>query len=192
MNKNIFFIVLVVLVVGAGIYMSNTNNVSDTNSESKVMTDESSDKMAMEDKNESMMKEDDKMAMEDDKMAMDKKDEDESMMKEDDDKMMMASGEYVDYDSELVSRANEGDVVLFFHATWCPSCKTMDTALKNELSKFPKGLTVLKVDYDSSSELKKKYGVTYQHTFVQVDAQGNAIAKWNGGSDLDDLLGKLK
>jgi hypothetical protein len=50
----------------------------------------------------------------------------------------------------------------------------------------------LKVDYESSTELKKKYGVTYQHTLVQVDAQGNMITKWSGGNTLESLLEKIK
>jgi hypothetical protein len=49
----------------------------------------------------------------------------------------------------------------------------------------------LKTDYDSNNELKKKYGVTYQHTFVQIDSNGNMITKWNGG-DIDTLKQNLK
>ena len=40
-------------------------------------------------------------------------------------------------------------------------------------------------------ELKKKYEVTYQHTFVQVDAQGNMIKKWSGGA-LADIIDETK
>jgi thioredoxin-related protein len=37
---------------------------------------------------------------------------------------------------------------------------------------------VYKVDFDNSTELRKKYGVTDKHTFVQVDKQGNKISMW--------------
>jgi hypothetical protein len=46
----------------------------------------------------------------------------------------------------------------------------------------PAGLTVVSVDYDSATELRKRYGVTVQHTFVQVDAQGNELAKFTGST----------
>jgi thioredoxin-related protein len=40
-------------------------------------------------------------------------------------------------------------------------------------------------------DLAKKYGITYQHTFVQIDSKGNEITKWNGGKT-DELLAKIK
>jgi len=47
---------------------------------------------------------------------------------------------------------------------------------------------LLKVDYDKSTDLKRKYGVTYQHTFVQVDKGGHLLKKWSGTSTYDELL----
>lgn len=106
---------------------------------------------------------------------------------------MHTSGEYLDYSSEtLIGELAEGHkVVLFFHAPWCPFCKTADAAFKSKLDQIPSGVVVLKTDYDSNAALKQKYGVTYQHTFVQVDTDGNMITKWNGG-DLDNLRKYLK
>lgn len=173
MNKNILFIILAILLVGAGLYMSNASNVSDKNQGANIIIDESNNKM---------------VRVEDDSMM---ENEDDAMMK-DDDAVVMATGEYVDYNSQLLSRANDGNVVLFFHAGWCPTCKALDSDLKEKISNFPKDLTILKVDYDNASELKKKYAVTYQHTLVQVDANGNMISKWNGGNKLEDVISKLR
>jgi hypothetical protein len=50
---------------------------------------------------------------------------------------------------------------------------------------------VFKTDYDTSNDLKTKYGVTYQHTFVQIDSSGNAITKWVGG-DTAALIKNIK
>ena len=50
---------------------------------------------------------------------------------------------------------------------------------------------MFKTSFDTETELKKKYSITYQHTYVQVDAAGNAVATWNGGA-LDALLANLK
>ncbi|OGG26589.1 hypothetical protein A3A64_01570 [Candidatus Gottesmanbacteria bacterium RIFCSPLOWO2_01_FULL_48_11] len=49
------------------------------------------------------------------------------------------------------------------------------------MNEIPQDVVLLKLNYDTATELKKKYGVTYQHTFVQVDAQGNKVTAWSGG-----------
>lgn len=190
--KNIFIAILIVVaigLVGYGISQSKSSNDNNTvaQQDDSMMSD---DKM---DNDDSMMEDDKMMDDKDDSMMEDDKimGEDDSMMS-DDDKMMEKSGEYVDYNPSLLARAQDGDVVLFFHAGWCPTCKTLDAAIKSEMSSIPSDLTILKVDYDSETELKKKYGITYQHTLVQVDAQGNQITKWTGGSDLNSIVSRLK
>lgn len=72
-------------------------------------------------------------------------------------------------------------VILFFHASWCPTCKQADSDITANLANLPDDVVVLKTDYDSYSELKEKYGITYQHTFVEIDSEGNQLQKWNGG-----------
>jgi thiol-disulfide isomerase/thioredoxin len=120
----------------------------------------------------------------------------ESMMKKSDSEvmekmdgaMMKKQGTYAAYSGTL---APAGKQVLFFHASWCPTCRSADTDITSKLSDIPADVTIHKVDYDDSSELKKKYGVTYQHTFVQVDEKGEMIAKWSSG-DLDTIIQKIK
>ena len=105
------------------------------------------------------------------------------------DAMMAQSGTYETYAMEKVAMQTEGNyVVLFFRASWCPSCIALDKDIRANLSSIPASLTILDVDYDNSSELKKKHGVTYQHTFVQVDKDGNMIKKWSGSSTLSSLV----
>ena len=41
------------------------------------------------------------------------------------------------------------------------------------------------------ADLAKKYGITYQHTFVQIDSQGKEVTKWNGGQT-DELAANIK
>lgn len=77
--------------------------------------------------------------------------------------------------------------VLFFYATWCPSCKMADADILSQIEEIPDDVVIYKVDYDTETELKEKYAVTYQHTFVWVDAEGNALALWNGGG-LKEIL----
>jgi thioredoxin 1 len=106
---------------------------------------------------------------------------------------MKKIGSYKEYSPETVTAEQQAGnkVVLFFHAPWCPFCKAADAAFKVSLDKIPAGVTVLKTDYDSNTELKKKYSVTYQHTFIQIDASGNMVSKWNGG-DTEMLIKNIK
>jgi thiol-disulfide isomerase/thioredoxin len=76
--------------------------------------------------------------------------------------------------------AAKGPTVLFFAADWCPTCQA---ALKdiNANGDRMTGITIVVVDYDRAADLKKRYGVTAQHTFVQIGADGAKLAAWNGG-----------
>ena len=40
-------------------------------------------------------------------------------------------------------------------------------------------------------ELKKKYAVTYQHTFVQVDENEEEVTRWSGG-EFEEILQRIK
>ena len=102
-------------------------------------------------------------------------------------------GSYQNYSPELAKSERESgrSVVLFFHAPWCPYCKTADTNFKANIEKIPQGVSVLKTDYDSNTELRKQYVVTYQHTFVQIDSEGKSVSKWTGG-DIENLIKYVK
>lgn len=100
------------------------------------------------------------------------------------DTMMQApesSAQYVAYSQEAYEAASTKKRVLFFHASWCPTCKVANEEFMKDAAQLPEDVVVFKVDYDTEMELKKKYGITYQHTFVLVDAEGEAVEKWNGG-----------
>jgi thiol-disulfide isomerase/thioredoxin len=103
--------------------------------------------------------------------------------------VVAAAGKYVEYTESEVANA-AGNIVLFFHATWCPSCVSADKKISSE--EIPSDLVVLKTDYDSNTDLRKKYGVTSQHTFVQVDSEGNLIKKWVWGRDVEDITERLQ
>lgn len=98
---------------------------------------------------------------------------------------------YITYTSDSLSKAKDGKLVLFFKASWCHTCQAADKDITANLTKIPDNLTIAKVDYDSSGDLKQKYGVVHQHTFVQVDENGNQIKQWNGGM-LADILKQVQ
>jgi thiol-disulfide isomerase/thioredoxin len=76
--------------------------------------------------------------------------------------------------------AKKGPVVLFFAAAWSPTCQAALDDINANGSRL-KDIAVVVVDYDKARELKSKYRVTVQHTFVQIDADGGKLAAWNGG-----------
>jgi thiol-disulfide isomerase/thioredoxin len=80
-----------------------------------------------------------------------------------------------------------GDVVLFFNAEWCSTCKEARDNIQADLAGIPTGLTIVTVDYDTAEDLKRQYGVTVQHTFVQVDPEGNELAKWSGSVTAEEI-----
>ena len=101
----------------------------------------------------------------------------------------MAAGGYItlaEYEGSKDMYA-DSDVVLFFAADWCPTCQEATANLEADPAAIPSGLAIVRVDYDDSDDLKQKYGITVQHTFVHVDAAGNELAKWNGSVTADEI-----
>jgi thiol-disulfide isomerase/thioredoxin len=168
-STNTIIAIIVLVLIGGGVYVLNKNTGTEI-----MMKDE-------------MMQSDKKM-MKDETMTSSSS---EVMMKKDD-VMMVKGATYEAYSPEKLANAEAGNVVLFFRAGWCPTCRTVDADIKANMNNIPANLTILDVDYDKSSDLKKKYGVTTQHTFVQVDSKGNLIKKWMGGSTLASVVGQVK
>ena len=97
---------------------------------------------------------------------------------------------YADYTADKAA-FSAGQVVLFFHADWCPTCRTTDANLSADPASLPAGLTVVKLDFDSETGLRQQYGVTLQHTFVQVAPDGAKLAAWNGTLTGGEIAGKV-
>ncbi|MGZ0712094.1 thioredoxin family protein (plasmid) [Coraliomargarita sp. W4R53] len=86
-----------------------------------------------------------------------------------------APGVYMAYSESAVASAQEkSTAILFFHAPWCPQCRSLDVNI--ESVGVPDGMTIFKVDYDSNQDLRQKYGVTQQTTLVELDSDGNGVA----------------
>jgi thiol-disulfide isomerase/thioredoxin len=87
-----------------------------------------------------------------------------------------AEGKYITYSAEALSTAT-GKRILYFHAPWCPQCQELDASIKK--GPIPDGVTIIRTDFDSNQELRKKYGVTQQTTLVLIDENGNLVKKYN-------------
>ena len=131
------------------------------------------------------------MMWDDEEMMEDDSHEEETMMEEDEaikEEVMEAKvWVYAKYDESLVG--STAKTVLFFHANWCPTCVRLEKDILAWV--IPADITILKVNYDTSIDLKKKYGVVAQTTIVQVDADWNEIKKWLWG-DLDTIINLTK
>jgi len=131
-------------------------------------------------KSDSMMKKDG-AEMEKDKMTGDK----------------MSDSRYVEYSKATLDQTANSRRVLYFYANWCSTCRPADANFKENVSKIPEDVTVIRVNYNDTEtdqeekDLAKQYEITYQHTFVQIDSQGNLVTKWNGGQT-NELLSNIK
>lgn len=101
-------------------------------------------------------------------------------------------GTYAPYTAEALANNTAEKTVLTFHAPWCPSCRALDTDITNNLSKIPSGVAIYKVDYDTATELKKKYGITTQHSVIEIDKNGEKISGVSRPFTLDGLVATLK
>lgn len=125
-----------------------------------------------------------------------KKSEDSTMQK-DESSMIKDGSRYVEYSKAALDNSSGNRRVLYFYANWCPTCRPTDADLKANESKIPEDVVVIRVNYNDpdtdqeEKDLAKKYGITYQHTFVQIDSQGKEITKWSGGN-FQELLANIK
>lgn len=205
--------IIAVALLGGGVYYASTkDDMAQKSPDSKEMmgTQETTkDDMAaeeeMKDEMDTDMKEMDEMSGSDemetsDTAEMMKKDEMESdggseeMLEKEMESSTEAAGEYTTFTSltDAQAAAAAGDTLLFFHASWCPSCRALEADIKASLGDIPAGVTIIEVDYDSATELRSKYGVVRQHTLVQIDADGNKVKTLTGLSNtLEQVVAQL-
>jgi thiol-disulfide isomerase/thioredoxin len=72
------------------------------------------------------------------------------------------------YNAETLAKLQAAgeSVTLHFHADWCPTCRAQDKSLEALKADPALMLTVLSVDYDKETELKKQLKVRSQSTFI--------------------------
>lgn len=170
-------IVVILLVAGFGAYFL-TQNSSDQSDSMMEKADSSSnpEQAALLQKDPAMMVKDEGSTQNGDQMR---------------------DSRYVEYSKSALENASGNRRVLFFYASWCPTCRPADVDFKTNSSTLPSDVTVIRVNYNDpdtdqeEKDLAKQYGVTYQHTFVQIDEQGKQITKWNGGK-IEELLANVK
>lgn len=92
---------------------------------------------------------------------------------------------YVEYSQENLAKSEGTSRVVFFHANWCSTCNYFEGQIESD--GVPEGVTILKVDYDKDTDVKKLYGVSVQSTFVLLDDNGDVKETWPFASGLRSI-----
>lgn len=171
-TKKIFVVggvVLVLVVVGAVLVLFSDNPVNPVQQEAASATAE--------------IEQTDESAAETDMTA--------AAMEEDSEQgeELGSLGAYTDYSSDRL--AADANNVIFFKADWCSTCAALERDIEANLSSIPADTQILVADYDNELDLRRRYGVSLQHTLVQVDEAGNEVKQWNGSRTLDSLLSQV-
>lgn len=98
-------------------------------------------------------------------------------------------------------RGQEKPVLLYFYANWCPTCAAQEPIMVKAMNDgVSNGVVALRVNYndtdtdESEKALAQEFSITYQHTFVLLDAGGEVVDIINGqqsAADLKKLFAKL-
>jgi thiol-disulfide isomerase/thioredoxin len=100
---------------------------------------------------------------------------------------------YISYETYAAApeKYSASNVVLFYNAYWCSTCKAARDGFEAGLSEMPEDLTIVLVDFDENTEMRKKHDVIVQHTFIEVDSAGNELQRWYGSTTVAELVEKI-
>jgi len=96
---------------------------------------------------------------------------------------------YTTYSEANLASTKDTKQVVFFHAPWCSTCNAFEKEIVS--AGVPEGITILKADYDNDTELKQRYGVRLQSTFVLLDENGEVEQTWPFGQGLGNDISNL-
>ena len=180
--------VVALVTGGAGFVYNNNQNEKEASSlaaEKVAMEQKVADDKMATDKEASMEKTDEVMSKPDEVMTKTETPAAETVMVKAPSYTTLA-----DYDKDP-SVYKDNKKVYFFHAAWCPICRSIDEDITSDPSQIPTGTTFIKTDFDTATSLRQKYGVTTQYSFVQVDGSGNEVKQWNA-TTLDKAIAGIQ
>lgn len=119
--------------------------------------------------------------------------EDTIVVEETTEEPIQAPEYYQPYSESAVTEAlqNQDQAILFFRADWCPTCREAEKDILTNGQLLPENVVIFHADYDTESELKDRYGIVTQHTFVIVNQQQLTAESWVGGG-IEELLGRVE
>jgi thiol-disulfide isomerase/thioredoxin len=100
---------------------------------------------------------------------------------------------YISYETYSASpeKYSASNVVLFYNAYWCSTCKAARDGFESGMDTMPEDLTIVLVDFDENTEMRKKHDVIVQHTFVQIDSTGKELQRWYGSTTVAEIEEKI-
>ena len=109
------------------------------------------------------------------------------------DQVFARTAGYISYEtySAAPEKYSASKVVLFYNAYWCSTCKAARDGFESGLGEIPEDLTIVLVDFDENTEMRKKHDVIVQHTFVQIDSAGNELQRWYGSTLVSEISEKV-
>jgi hypothetical protein len=97
------------------------------------------------------------------------------------------------FDSAKAAVATSGGrLLLYFHVDWSSVCVELDQDIAASVHDLPGDLIILRADFEEDTALRQAYDVQHEHTFVQVDSQGNKLTAWLASSNAGDIPSHLK
>lgn len=101
-------------------------------------------------------------------------------------------GSYEELTTDSITAAlGSKNIILFFHADWCPSCVSTDQEIKDRITELPADAIILKTNYDTETKLREKFEIAAQHSIVIID-KNNALQFKQTGFNFDDIVSVLE
>ena len=74
------------------------------------------------------------------------------------------------YTAAALAQAQKANkpVAIHFHADWCPTCRAQEQVLNKFKTEPGLDVTVLVANYDTEKDLKKRFSVRSQSTFIML------------------------
>jgi len=97
------------------------------------------------------------------------------------------------YSAAALAEAEKANqpVALHFHADWCPTCRAQDKVVQALKAEKGLDLTILRVNYDTEKDLKRRFKVNSQSSLVVLRGQ-KETARLVGDTTMDGIRGALK
>ena len=97
------------------------------------------------------------------------------------------------YDAQRLDAAQRSGapVAVVFHADWCPTCRAQDKALQSLKTEKGLDITVLTVNYDTEKDLKRRFKINSQSTFVVLKGEKES-ARLVGDTSALNIMTALK